>query len=91
MVFSSNVFLFYYLPIVLFVYFLINSKFRNIWLFLASLFFYAWGEPYYVVVMLISIIVNFILGGYFLFHRSKNSQDNDNACSSLQFGYSLLF
>ena len=63
MVFSSNVFLFYFLPIVLFVYFLLDSKFRNMWLFLASLFFYAWGEPYYVVVMLLSIIVNYVLGG----------------------------
>lgn len=63
MVFSSNVFLFYFMPIVLFGYFLMDSKFRNVWLLFASLFFYAWGEPYYVVVMLFSIIVNYILGG----------------------------
>ncbi len=62
MVFSSNVFLFYFLPIVLFGYFLINLKLRNVWLFLASLFFYVWGGVYYVTVMVSSIIINYILG-----------------------------
>ena len=41
---------------------MINPKFRNIWLFLVSVFFYAWGEPRFVLIMLFSIIMNYGLG-----------------------------
>lgn len=62
MVFSSLMFLFRYLPIVLALYFLAPKKFRNLILFLASLVFYAWGEPVYVVLMIFSTVVDFIHG-----------------------------
>ncbi len=62
MVFSSLLFLFYFLPIVLVIYFLTPKKHRNLVLFISSLFFYAWGEPVYVLTMLGSITVNFFLG-----------------------------
>lgn len=67
MLFSSVTFLFYFFPIVFIVYFSLSFslKLQNIWLLLASLFFYAWGEPVYVFLMLISIIVNSI-AGYFV-------------------------
>lgn len=74
MVFSSNVFLSYFLPIVLFVYFLVNPRLRNTWLLFVSLFFYAWGEPDYVVVMILSIMVNYIFGrgiSYFSSHKIR--------------------
>ena len=60
MLFSSNLFVFAFLPIVLIVYYIINPKFRNIFLLIASLFFYAWGEPKFVIVMLFSILVNYM-------------------------------
>lgn len=72
MLFSSPVFIFLFLPIVLLVYYLILRKSRtlqNIFLFLASLFFYAWGEPKFVLVMVLSIIINWILG--LLVHRYR--------------------
>lgn len=62
MVFSSTIFLFIFLPIVLVLYFLSADKYRNIILFLSSLFFYAWGEPKNILVMIISILVNYFLG-----------------------------
>ncbi len=62
MVFSSLLFLFYFLPIVLIIYFLAPKKHRNLVLFISSLFFYAWGEPIYVLTMLGSIAVNFMFG-----------------------------
>ena len=62
MVFSSLVFLFVFLPIVLVLYYLSGKKYRNYLLLLASLFFYAWGEPTYVVIMLISIGANYLCG-----------------------------
>ncbi len=62
MVFSSVLFLFYFLPITLIAYFAVPKKYRNFVLFLVSLVFYAWGEPVYVVIMLFSTIVDFTHG-----------------------------
>lgn len=63
MLFSSNIFLFYFLPIVLVLYYLVknNVPLKNGVLLVASLFFYAWGEPWFVFVMLVSILGNYIL------------------------------
>ena len=61
MVFSSSIFLFAFLPIVILFYFVVPNKYRNIVLLLASLVFYAWGEPKYILLMLVSIVVNYIL------------------------------
>lgn len=65
MVFSSTVFLFLFFPIVLAIYynpFIKSRKFRNSFLLLASIGFYAWGEPIYVGLVLVSIVVTWILG-----------------------------
>jgi len=60
MLFSSTIFLFLFLPIVLLVYHLLPRTFRNGWLLVASLFFYAWGEPRFVLLMLTSILINYL-------------------------------
>ncbi len=62
MVFSSITFLFVFLPIVLAAYFFLPERFRNYVLLIASLFFYAWGEPLYIVLMLLSIAFNYVCG-----------------------------
>ena len=62
MVFSSLLFLFRYLPIVLLLYFICPKKLRNLLLFIVSLIFYAWGEPVYVVLMLFSTLVDYTHG-----------------------------
>ena len=62
MVFSSLLFLFRFLPAVLLLYYMAPRKVRNVILLLFSLFFYAWGEPKYVLLMLCSITVDFIVG-----------------------------
>jgi alginate O-acetyltransferase complex protein AlgI len=62
MVFSSPIFLFLYAPLLLTVYFAIRPELRNLVLMLASLFFYVWGEGVYVVVLLVSIGLNYALG-----------------------------
>lgn len=61
MLFSSTTFLFIFLPVVLAVYFICPKKARNVVLLLASLLFYAWGEPRYILVMLATILVNYVL------------------------------
>ena len=64
MLFSSIVFLFFFFPVVFLVYYAhsFSRLCQNIWLFAASLLFYAWGEPVYVLLMLASILVNWIAG-----------------------------
>ena len=62
MVFSSTVFLFFFLPIVLILYYLVPSKFKNIILLISSLIFYAWGEPIYIFLMCISSFVDYLNG-----------------------------
>ncbi len=78
MVFSSSLFLFMFMPIFLFFYFGIpNSKYRltrkvkNFSLFVWSLIFYAWGEPIYIMLMLWSIFMNFMLAKFI--DRSKEN------------------
>ena len=65
MVFSSAVFLFAFLPLVFLLHTVIrNTTARNVLLIAASLLFYAWGEPVYVLLLLASILVNFVLGRF---------------------------
>ncbi|MCI8669796.1 MAG: MBOAT family protein [Lachnospiraceae bacterium] len=68
MVFSSFVFLFRFLPAVLAVYYCLPGCVRQFWLLLSSLLFYAWGEPDYVILLIFSIVVNYLFGiliGYY--------------------------
>ena len=62
MLFSSNVFLFAFLPTVLAVYYLVPCVLRNPVLFLVSLVFYGWGEPVYLLLMLAVILLNYGFG-----------------------------
>jgi len=63
MVFSSPLFLFLFLPVVLTVYFLLPGlRARNSWLLLVSLLFYAWGEIGFILLLLVSTLINFELG-----------------------------
>lgn len=61
MVFSSLIFTFYFLPVVIVLYYLSKEKYRNYILLVASLFFYAYGEPSFVFIMIASIIINFLM------------------------------
>ncbi len=62
MVFSSVVFLFRFLPLFFICYYLAPGRTKNFILFLGSLFFYAWGEPVYVLLMLFSTLVDYTHG-----------------------------
>ena len=62
MVFSSNIFLFFFLPAALILYYLSPRRFRNLTLFLVSLVFYGWGEPVYLFLMLFVILLNYLSG-----------------------------
>lgn len=62
MLFSSIPFLYYFLPAVLLLYFIAPKKLKNTVILLSSLFFYAWGEPRYVILMVVSIAIGYVLG-----------------------------
>lgn len=62
MVFSSLLFLFQFMPVFFLLYYLIPTRFRNVFLLIASLFFYGWGEPRFLILILFSILINYILG-----------------------------
>ena len=62
MVFSSILFMFLYLPVVLAVYYLVPVRYRNVWLFAVNMVFYGWGEPVYILLMVFSICLNYASG-----------------------------
>lgn len=62
MVFSSLIFLWLFMPLVIIGYYVVPGRFKNIFLLLASLLFYAWGEPVYILLMLTSILINWVMG-----------------------------
>lgn len=72
MVFSSLTFWFIYLPVVLLCYYVTPKKARNIVLFIVSLAFYGWGEPVYILLMLITILINYIAG--YLISKSESKK-----------------
>ena len=61
MVFSSSLFLLYFLPVFLIVYYLLPRRYKNIFALLASIFFYAWGAPTFIFVVLGSILLDFYI------------------------------
>lgn len=62
MLFSSVTFLYYFIPIVLLLYYVVPKKLKNFVLFISSLVFYAWGEPKYVFLMLLSVGIGYGAG-----------------------------
>ena len=85
MLFSSITFLFLFLPIVMAVYYIVPGRGKNIVLLIASLFFYAWGEPVYVVLMILSILFNYFCGR----DIQANGEDAGKAKLSLAFAVTV--
>ena len=61
MLFSSITFIYYFLPILLLIYFIVPSKYKNLVLLIFSLLFYFLGEPKYIIVLISSCVINYIL------------------------------
>lgn len=89
MVFSSNAFLFVFLPVVILVYYLIrrNRGLANIFLTIASLGFYAWGEPRFVLIMMASIVMNWLFGLWV--DREKRRDGNTKLVIALMAVFNL--
>ena len=81
MVFSSPLFLFLFLPVVLAVYFLLPGlRARNTWLLLASFLFYAWGEIGFIALLLASTLLNFWLGRWLEQSEEESERRKAVAC-----------
>ncbi len=93
MVFSSSTFLIAFLPITVLLYYLAgvkltkNIKVKNFILLIASLIFYAWGEPVYIVLMIISIIFNFYIGK----DIDASKKAGNTALAKRSFVFSIVF
>lgn len=92
MVFSSLIFLFRFLPLTLLAYYIVPRKMRDLVLFLASLIFYAWGEPVYVVLILISTCVDYTTGRIAWYYREQGKMKQAGAAvfASAVINLSLL-
>ena len=90
MIFSSLPFLFFYLVAVLAVYKLSPLKLRNLILLLVSLFFYGWGEPVYILIMLLSIAVDYVHGMLVERWRSDDRKARRAVASSVFFNLAIL-
>ena len=94
MLFSSSVFLFLFLPGVLIVYYLLLRRWRqaqNIFLLLASLVFYAWGEPWFVLVMMLSIAANYGFGLWVARRQSAGTGTKVPVLLAAVFNLGILF
>ena len=87
MIFSSLLFLFRFLPAVLVLYYLAPRPLRNLVLLLCSLVFYAWGEPVYIILMIVSILVSYT--GGILVDRFK-TQGKRRAARAALLGSSVV-
>ena len=93
MVFSTPLFLFYFLTLVLLVYYLVPLRLRNGVLMLASLFFYYWGEQSYMVIMLLSTVIDYTHGLLVqrFKARGKDRCARMTVASSVFFNLAILF
>ncbi len=89
MVFSSISFIFYFLPLVLLAYFITPKRFRNIVLLTGSIFFYAFGEPIYVLLLVFSSVIDYIHGLMIEKHRGTKKAKTA-LISSIIINVSLL-
>ena len=95
MVFSSLLFLFRFLPLTLLAYYSVPGKLRNLVLFIASLIFYAWGEPVYIVLILFSTLVDYTTGRLACFFSGTGTKEAGTPCriciSSYKSGAARFF
>ena len=83
MLFSSIPFLYYFLPSVLILYFLVPQQLKNTVLLISSLVFYGWGEPKYLILMVASIIIGYVSGLLIEATNEKSKKKQDKTTASI--------
>ena len=92
MIFSSPYFLFLYFPIVLVLYYISPLRWRNPVLLIVNLIFYGWGEPVYVLIMFLSIAIDYSHGRIVTTCKAKENDKGARmaVASSVVFNLALL-
>lgn len=90
MVFSGIPFLFYFLPLFLLCYFISPNRFKNFVLLLFSLIFYAWGEPIYISLLLLSSVVDYINGRMLEKFEGRRNRQKIFMCISVFVNLGLM-
>jgi len=88
MVFSSIIFMFTFLPLSLLLYYIMPRKFKNLILLMISLVFYAWGEPVYVLLMIFTIIFDYIMA--LIIDRNREDKVKSKVIFIATVGVNLL-
>ena len=89
MIFSSLLFLFWFMPVFFLIYYLVPMRAKNFVLLVGSMVFYGWGEPKYLILLVISILVNYLAG--LLIHRFRGRADRIVLVCALVFDIGMLF
>jgi len=90
MVFSSIVFLFYFLPVFFLLYYLADKRFKNTIILAGSIFFYAWGAPKFIFILLGTTIIDFYVVRL-MSEQAQKARKNALLCLSLSINLGLLF
>ncbi len=93
MVFSGLLFLFWFIPIFFIIYYAVPSSWRNCVLFVGSIIFYGWGEPKYLLLIFLSIFVNYISGIFINFYKEHSRERAAKVALwvGLLFDFGMLF
>lgn len=91
MLFSSMTFLFAFLPVTLILYFLAKDRYKNYILLVASLIFYAWGEPKYILLMILSIVFNYLMALRIDRNRKRNKRKKFDLILAVVVNIGALF
>lgn len=90
MIFSSLLFLFWFLPVFFLIYYLCPARFRNSVLLLGSIVFYGWGEPKFLILLVISILVNYGAGRLLAYFDGKSFLRKLCLISAMVFDFGML-
>jgi len=91
MVFSSSLFLYYFLPFFLILYFICPHKYRNLFIVLASILFYSWGGPKYIFIIFFSIIIDFFFAKFIYKSKAKKRKIWLISAISINLSFLLYF
>ena len=89
MIFSSLIFLFWFIPIFFTIYYIVPFRFKNAVLLIGSMIFYAWGEPKYMLLLILSVVVNYLAGR--LIEKGRGRYDKAVLIAAVVFDLSMLF
>lgn len=90
MVFTTHIFVFYFLPLFLLVYFNLPDRWRNLWITLASYIFYGWWEPWFVCLMMLTTVLDFFWGKFITRPGATRAQQKMAVVACVVTNLSLL-